>query len=139
MRKRLFLFVTFVLAAWMIAPPTKAQTQARSGKQVVDQVCASCHGTGKNGAPRIGDADAWNRLAARGLASLTNSALKGIRNNRAHAGNPGQWRPNADQAQWRPGDMPARGGNPRLTDVEIERAISHMIDLSSAALTGTGN
>ena len=130
MRKCLLPLTALSLTVWMIGPSTNAQTQERSGKQVVDQVCTSCHGSGKNGAPKIGDADVWDRLAARGIAGLTDSALRGIRNNRAHSGNPAQWRPNAVQSQWRPGDMPARGGNPRLTDLEIERAISHMIEMS---------
>jgi cytochrome c5 len=101
------------LAAW---PMAAAQAADRSGKEVVSAVCAGCHAAGvKSGpkigegakyAPKIGDAKAWKPLAARGLSSLTASALKGIRN------------------------MPAHGGAPGLSDVEIERAITHMVNLS---------
>ena len=41
----------------------------RSGKEVVDTVCAACHATGKDGAPKIGDQAAWAQRAAKGLAA----------------------------------------------------------------------
>lgn len=125
------LIMAFILMAGLgVLPSAAAPADARSGKQVVDAVCAACHASGANGAPKIGDSSAWNPRAARGLASLTESALKGIRNIRDHGGSPGQWRPNAARAQWRPGDMPARGGNPGLSDLEIQRAIIYMLNMS---------
>lgn len=78
----------------------------RSGKEVVDRVCASCHATGAKGAPRMGDKTAWAPLASKGLSSLTESALKGVRS------------------------MPAHGGDMALSDLEIERAIIHMVNRS---------
>jgi cytochrome c5 len=83
-----------------------AQRSEQSGKEVVETVCAACHRTGDKGAPRIGDEKAWARLASRGLTGLSESALKGIRN------------------------MPAHGGKPTLSDVEIERAITYMVNQS---------
>ncbi len=83
-----------------------AQGGDRSGRQVYDEVCSACHATGAKGAPRVGNPDAWAPLAARGLTSLTESALKGIRN------------------------MPSHGGNPGLSDLEIERAITYMVNRS---------
>jgi cytochrome c5 len=83
----------------------------RSGKEVVDSLCISCHGTGANGAPRIGDQKAWSARAAKGLTGLSQSALKGIR------------------------QMPAHGGNPALTDTEIERAITYMVNQSGGHWT----
>lgn len=100
-----------VIASFLIAPWAAAQTDGRSGKQVVDEVCAACHGTGAKGAPRIGDERAWAPLASRGLTSLTESALNGIRN------------------------MPAHGGSPGLTDLEIERAITYMVNRSGGQWT----
>jgi len=95
------------LAASSLTPLlANAQADVRSGKQVVEEVCGTCHATGANGAPRIGDTQAWAPLASRGLTSLTDSALKGIRN------------------------MPAHGGNPGLSDLEIERAITEMVNRS---------
>ncbi|MBI5259953.1 MAG: cytochrome c5 family protein [Burkholderiales bacterium] len=85
----------------------QAQRRERSGKEVTDAVCAAaCHGTGEKSAPKIGDAAAWRPRAAQGLTSLTAHALTGIRN------------------------MPAHGGSPNVSDIEIERAIIHMVNLS---------
>ena len=95
-----------MVAAWLAPQMAAAQGPGRSGKAVVDAVCASCHATGASGAPKIGDDKAWAGLASRGLTSLTESALKGIRN------------------------MPPHGGNPGLTDSEIERAITYMVNQS---------
>ncbi len=79
---------------------------ARSGKQVVDGACVKCHGTGEQGAPRIGDDKAWAPRASRGLTSLTQTALKGIRN------------------------MPPHGGRFDFSDLELERAITYMVNQS---------
>jgi cytochrome c5 len=79
---------------------------ARSGKQVVDEVCAKCHATGVQGAPRIGDAKAWQTRSSRGLSSLNQSVLKGIRS------------------------MPPHGARLDLTDVELKRAITYMVNQS---------
>lgn len=87
-------------------PPAAAQSRARSGRAVVDTYCAACHLKGANGAPRIGDTKAWAPRAAQGLSALTAHALQGIRN------------------------MPAHGGNPGLNDIEIERAITLMVNRS---------
>jgi cytochrome c5 len=83
-----------------------AATGDRSGKEVVDTTCASCHGTGANGAPKIGDKKAWSERSQKGLSSLTANALQGIR------------------------QMPPHGGNPGLTDLEIRRAITYMVNAS---------
>ena len=93
-------------AVVLASVPASAAYGDRSGKDVVDTVCATCHATGANGAPRIGDPAAWSARAARGLTGLTQSALNGIRK------------------------MPAHGGNPGLSDVEIERAITYMVNAS---------
>jgi cytochrome c5 len=87
------------------AAPVISQT-LRSGKDVVDAVCIECHGPGVNGAPRIGDQKAWADRAARGLTDLSRNALSGIRK------------------------MPAHGGNAGVSDAEIERAITYMVNAS---------
>jgi cytochrome c5 len=103
---RAALLVLAAIAPWMIPGQGATQPPERSGKQIVDAVCASCHGTGANGAPRIGDRKAWEKRAAQGLTGLTEHALAGVRK------------------------MPAHGGNPGLTDREIERAITYMVNQS---------
>ncbi|MGH8641538.1 MAG: c-type cytochrome, partial [Burkholderiales bacterium] len=102
------LATAIILALAVSAAPRAghAQSPERTGKQVVDAVCAACHQTGAKGAPKIGDRKAWAGLASRGLTSLTDSALKGVRN------------------------MPAHGGDVRLSDIEIERAITYMVNQS---------
>jgi cytochrome c5 len=84
----------------------EAQRKDRAGKEVVDAVCGSCHVSGKEGAPRIGDASAWANRASQGLTGLTNHALEGIRK------------------------MPAHGGAAGVSDVEIQRAIVYMVNSS---------
>lgn len=83
-----------------------AQRRERSGKEVVDAVCATCHVPGKDKAPKIGDAKAWSPRASQGLSALTDHAIKGIRN------------------------MPAHGGNTGVSDIEIERAVIYMVNRS---------
>lgn len=90
----------------MLALPLMAQGAERSGKDVVDHVCGACHANGANGAPKIGDEAAWHNRASQGLSSLTVHALQGIRN------------------------MPAHGGDPQLSDLEIARAITYMVNQS---------
>lgn len=94
------------LLAFMLPQAMNEAYAQLGGKEVVDAVCAACHSTGEQGAPKIGDKEAWAELAARGLTGLTESALKGFRN------------------------MPAHGGDPELSDIEIERAITYMVNQS---------
>lgn len=95
-----------IALAMAAASGALAQGADKSGREVVAATCGACHTTGEKNAPKIGDKNAWGKLAAQGLTSLTQIALKGIR------------------------DMPAHGGNPGLTDTEIERAITYMVNMS---------
>jgi cytochrome c5 len=81
-----------------------AQHVERGSKAVVDAVCSSCHGPGKDGAPRIGDRPAWTPRLAKGLEALVASAIHGH------------------------GPMPARGGLADLNDREMRRAIVYMFN-----------
>ncbi|MAI16540.1 MAG: cytochrome c5 family protein [Gammaproteobacteria bacterium] len=51
---------------------------AHPGKEIYDQYCYSCHNPGLNGAPRLGDAEAWAPRIAQGRAILLTSTLEGI-------------------------------------------------------------
>ena len=104
MRLAILAITAFVVA--LAQGEARAQRDERSGKDVVESVCLACHGPGVNGAPKIGDVKAWQKRAAQGLTGLTQNALKGIR------------------------QMPPHGGNPELTDLEIERAITYMVNQS---------
>jgi cytochrome c5 len=68
----------------------------RSGKEVVDNVCAACHASGVNGAPKIGDAKAWDARSRRGLTALTATALEGVRKMPPHGRKPEPLRPGAE-------------------------------------------
>lgn len=78
----------------------------RTGQQVVAEACGKCHTSGEKGAPKIGDKNAWAKRASQGLSELTQHALKGIR------------------------EMPSHGGVPGLSDHEIQRAITYMVNQS---------
>ena len=78
----------------------------KTGKEVVAAVCGACHASGALNAPKIGDKAAWGKLIAENLPRIKQDAIKGIR------------------------QMPPRGGNPDLSDIEIERAIVYMANQS---------
>ncbi|MBI1942813.1 MAG: cytochrome c5 family protein [Betaproteobacteria bacterium] len=85
-----------------------AQGAERSGKDVAGTVCSACHGPGVQGAPRIGEREAWAPRFSRGIDGLVRSAIHG------HGG------------------MPARGGQANLTDGELRAAILYMFDPAGA-------
>jgi len=100
-----------LLALAIVALILPAAAAERTGQQVVEEQCITCHGAGLERAPRIGDAKAWAPRAARGLSSLTKNALAGVRK------------------------MPPHGGKLSLTDLEIKRAIAYMVNQSGGSWT----
>jgi len=101
---------TLAFALLAVCPPA-ATASDLSGKEVVAVTCSGCHAKGLNGAPRIGDDKAWAKRAAQGLESLTQHALQGIRK------------------------MPPHGHNLSLSDIEIQRAITYMVNQSGGHWT----
>lgn len=85
-----------------------AMAADKTGREVVEQVCAACHATGKDGAPMIGDVSAWTQHAKQGLGKLAEHAISGM------------------------GKMPAHGGQPALSDLEMSRAIAYMVSSGHA-------
>ena len=79
------------------------------GPAIFKQQCAKCHASGTGGAPKIGDKGAWAKHIGGGLDHLKQLAIKGN------------------------GAMPARGGNPDLSDIEVTRAIVYMANQSGAS------
>jgi cytochrome c5 len=79
---------------------------ARSGEETYKTTCSACHGTGVAGAPKVGDAAAWAPHLKDGQKHVVEMAIKG---NKA---------------------MPPRGGNPDLSDLDVERAVVHMVNQS---------
>lgn len=83
----------------------------KSGEEVVKAVCSMCHAAGLMNAPKIGDKGQWSPRIAQGYETLVKNAINGIRT------------------------MPARGGNPALTDGEVASAVAHMANASGASFT----
>jgi cytochrome c5 len=73
----------------------------KTGQQVFEAQCTTCHTAGLLGAPKFGDAAAWGPRAAKGYDALVQSALHGK------------------------GNMPAQGGGD-FSDYEVGRAVVYM-------------
>jgi cytochrome c5 len=86
-----------------------AATAEKSGADVVKVGCAMCHAAGLMSAPIIGDKAQWEPRIAQGYDTLVSNAIKGIRT------------------------MPAKGGNPALTDAEVAAAVVEMANQSGAS------
>ena len=91
------------LLAMTAAAPARA---AMSGEEVVTKVCGACHGTGVLSAPKIGDKGEWGKRKAAGMDALMASSLNGKN------------------------QMPARGGDPSLSDAEVKAAVEQMLKQS---------
>jgi cytochrome c5 len=107
MRKATMAMAAMATAAAGIADAAPA----RDGQQVYESTCIACHGSGRDGAPKVGDMAAWKSRADRGLESLSHSALEGVRK------------------------MPPHGGRLELSDVEIQRGITYMVNHSGGRWT----
>ena len=84
------------------APPP-----ARDGQQVYRATCVACHDAGIAGAPKLGDKSQWAKHIAKGLDTLYASAVNGV--------------------QGSTGAMPAKGGNPALSNAEVRAAVDYMV------------
>jgi cytochrome c5/cytochrome c551/c552 len=81
-----------------------------TGEQLYQTVCKTCHEAGVAGAPRIGDKAAWAPRIKQGVDQLYAHAIGGTAKG-----------------------MPAKGGNPDLTDVEMQRGVVYMANRSGAS------
>ena len=79
----------------------------RDGQQVYQASCVACHDTGIAGAPKTGDKGQWAKRVAKGNDKLYASAVNGIQSSA--------------------GAMPAKGGNPALSDAEVKAAVDYMV------------
>jgi len=96
------------------AEPTESVVTAAKeidGQHVYESSCVACHGAGIAGAPRVGDANAWTDRIAQGFDSMVDHAINGFQGSQ--------------------GMMPAKGGNPALSDDEIRAAVEYMVVESS--------
>ena len=86
----------------------EAAAAPKSGKEIFETVCTACHSTGVLGAPKYGDKPSWEPRIAKGETILIQSALNGFN------------------------QMPARGGQPTLSDEEIKATVQYMLAAVSA-------
>ena len=91
------------VAAATPAAATKTASAGGNGKATYDSICTVCHAAGVAGAPKFGDKAAWAPRVKTGLDALHASALKGK------------------------GAMPAKGGNPALSDADVQAAVDYMV------------
>jgi cytochrome c5 len=80
----------------------------KAGEVVYNEVCAACHASGALNAPKLGDKGDWGKRNAQGFDTLVKNATNGIR------------------------AMPARGGNPDLSDIEMARVVAYMANAGGA-------
>lgn len=100
-------------AASATSPSTPAV--ARTGEQVFNTLCTACHTAGILNAPKIDDKAAWEARAAKGLQGLLESSTKGLN------------------------QMPAKGGDPSLTEQELTEAITYMVGKTGIELSKTAS
>lgn len=88
-------------------PPTTSNAvvaaSTADGEKIYHSVCFACHDSGAANAPKLGDKTAWQPRIATGKEALYASALQGK---------------NA---------MPARGGNPKLSDADVKATVDWMV------------
>ena len=85
----------------------------KTGEQVFQAVCKTCHESGIAGAPKVGDKAAWAAPIKQGYDVLVKHAINGLQQ-------PGKV-------------MPPKGGNPDLSDTEVARAVVYMADAAGAS------
>ncbi|SHE76744.1 Cytochrome c [Modicisalibacter ilicicola DSM 19980] len=76
----------------------------KSGEEIYNSVCMACHETGAAGAPVRSDEAAWSERTSKGFDTLLAHSINGF---------------NA---------MPARGGNPNLSDEEMHAATAYLLE-----------
>ena len=86
--------------------PSKPKVEL-TGEQVYNEICAGCHASGALGSPKYKSGD-WGPRNAKGYDTLLTHALNGFNK------------------------MPARGGEPDLTDLEVARGVVFMTNASGA-------
>jgi cytochrome c5 len=77
------------------------------GSVIFSNLCGACHTSGAGGAPMM-QKSLWTERMAKGVDALVQNAIEGY--------------------QGEAGLMPARGGNPSLTDAQVEATVKWMLD-----------
>lgn len=83
-----------------------ASSGPRSGEEVYNSKCMTCHTTGAAGAPMLGKPEQWTARLEQGMDTLYTNAIKGIRG------------------------MPAKGLCMDCSDDEIKATVDYMVENS---------
>ncbi len=89
------------------AAPAAVAVASSPGEATYNTNCAACHAQGIAGAPKTGDAAAWEARIAQGKDTLYKHAIEGY--------------------QGQAGVMPAKGGAANLSDDEVKGAVDFMV------------
>lgn len=89
------------------APAVAAAPAGSPGEAAYNKVCFACHAQGIAGAPKMGDAAAWEARIAQGNDTLYKHAIEGF--------------------QGQAGVMPAKGGATDLSDDDVKAAVDFMV------------
>ena len=87
-----------------IAESSESLVKVKSGEEIYQAICQSCHSIGLAGAPKFADQQAWASRLNKGTETLYSNAINGI---------------NA---------MPAKGGAISTPDGDIKKAVDYMLN-----------
>ncbi len=83
--------------------------EPKAGPEVYQAVCSTCHASGIAGAPKTTNSGEWSsRLSEQGKETLYTRAINGYKG------------------------MPAKGGDPSLSDQEVKNAVDHILSEAGA-------
>ncbi len=100
-RSALIAILLPLATGWSAA--TSAKEDVAAGKAVYDKACFACHKSGVMGAPKLGSKEDWASRVKQGRSTLLDHTLNGLNS------------------------MPARGGNPALSDADLGNAVAYMV------------
>lgn len=101
--KRSAMIAIWLPLAAVMSSSVVAKEDIGAGKTVYDKACFACHKSGVMGAPKLGSKEDWAPRVAQGKSVVLDHALNGVKS------------------------MPARGGNPTLSDADIGNAVAYMV------------
>jgi cytochrome c5 len=88
----------------VVAGPKIKGPIIRSAEEIYVQVCADCHDGGALGSPIFGDQAGWTARLSQGMDTLVKHAIEGFNK------------------------MPPRGGDPDLSDEDVQKTVQYMVD-----------
>ena len=97
------LYASLDVLFFLLSANTTASERLEDGKRAYERVCASCHETGVEGAPIVGQPKDWNKRSDLWEAVLVEHAQKGFIK------------------------MPAMGGAEHTTDYDVSAAAEYML------------